>query len=157
MKRLTEKQMAFVAAYLKNGGNATEAYRTAYPGTRMNPNALKVQACRALDRPLVQAAIDAHRAKAARRAEITLEDSVDAQTKAMKMAEDSGNVAVYAAAAMNRAKLLGHVTDKAEVKQTVVASPVEVSPDIATLWRKAGLAEPAIGEDEPEPPPVTTH
>jgi hypothetical protein len=54
----------------------------------------------------------------------------------MKLAEVSGNTSAYAQAAMNKAKLLGHVTDKAEVR-TGQLDPEEAKPDISSIWARA--------------------
>ena len=54
----------------------------------------------------------------------------------MELAEASGNASAYAQAAMNKAKLLGHVTDKAEVK-TGQLDPEEAKPDISSIWARA--------------------
>lgn len=48
---LTEKQEAFVQAYLETG-NATEAYRRAY-NTTAKPNVINVKACEALKHPKI--------------------------------------------------------------------------------------------------------
>jgi hypothetical protein len=41
---LTEKQRAFAAAYLANGGDATHAYRQVYDCRNMNPSSIHVEA-----------------------------------------------------------------------------------------------------------------
>lgn len=50
---LTPKQMAFCEAYLKNGGNGTQAYLTAYDSN--SPKTAAIEASRMLDKPDIQA------------------------------------------------------------------------------------------------------
>jgi hypothetical protein len=62
----------------------------------------------------------------------------------MEVTEASGNASAYAQAAMNKAKLLGYVTDKQEVKQTVL-NPDDAKPDISTIWaRVTAASEPPL-------------
>lgn len=53
---LTHKQMAFCEEYLKNGGNATQAYLTAYDSE--SPTSARVDACRLLQREDIQQQIE---------------------------------------------------------------------------------------------------
>lgn len=53
---LTKKQMAFCEEYLKNGGNATQAYLTAYDSE--SPTSARVDACRLLQREDIQQQIE---------------------------------------------------------------------------------------------------
>lgn len=48
---LTEKQRAFAAAYLANGGDATHAYRQVYDCRRMNPHSIHVEAANLAHHP----------------------------------------------------------------------------------------------------------
>lgn len=42
---LTLKQEAFCQAYIQNGGNASEAYRSAYNAGKMKADVVNVKAC----------------------------------------------------------------------------------------------------------------
>ena len=53
---LTHKQMAFCEEYLKNGGNATQAYLTAYDSE--SPTSARVDACRLMAREDIQQQIE---------------------------------------------------------------------------------------------------
>lgn len=66
--KLTAKQQAFVAEYLIDL-NASAAYQRAYPGAK--PASARVQSCRLLVDPNIQAAIAAGKAARAERVEIT--------------------------------------------------------------------------------------
>ncbi len=56
MKKLNDKQKAFIEYYLKHG-NDTKAYKQAYD-TKAQPNTIKVKACNLLKDPLVKKAIE---------------------------------------------------------------------------------------------------
>jgi len=57
-RRLTERQERFAAAYVANGGNASEAYRAAYDSTRMSNSTIAVEASRLRNHPKVAQRID---------------------------------------------------------------------------------------------------
>lgn len=71
---LTEKQEKFVQAYLgEANGNASEAYRTAYPiSEKWTANSLGVEAYRTLHHPKVSRRIDEMREKAAAKTTMSL-------------------------------------------------------------------------------------
>lgn len=50
---LTQKQLSFCNEYIKNGGNGTKAYLTAYDSH--SPNSAAVEASKLLDNPEIQA------------------------------------------------------------------------------------------------------
>lgn len=57
-RKLTQKQEAFVSAYVANGGNASEAYRTAYETSETwTNNAVRTEACRMMKHPYISLAI----------------------------------------------------------------------------------------------------
>ena len=118
------------------GGCATDAYRAAYEAGQMSNGAIQVEASRLLDNPKVAAAIHEHQAALSKKARHSLQDCIADQERAMELAEASGNASAYAQAAMNKAKLLGHVMDKAEVK-TGQLDPEEAKPDISAIWARA--------------------
>lgn len=72
MSRLTKKQEAFAVAIAK-GEKHIDAYRSAYDAERMSPEAISVEASRLLARPNVSLRIDQLRGPALRKAEITVE------------------------------------------------------------------------------------
>ena len=129
--QFTPKQARFVTEYLADGC-ASDAYRAAYNARDMSDGAIQVEASRLLDNPKVAAAIDEHRAALAKKARHSLQDCIADQERAMELAEASGNASAYAQAAMNKAKLLGHVTDRAEVR-TGQLDPEEAKPDMSSI------------------------
>ena len=58
MKKLTEKQENFCRYYIETDGNASESYRMAYDASRMDGNAIAVEAKRLKDLPKITLRID---------------------------------------------------------------------------------------------------
>jgi len=71
-RKLTPKQERFAALYVSNGGNATEAYRSAYACARMSPAAITEEASRLRRRPDIALRIDELRACACAKAGIDI-------------------------------------------------------------------------------------
>ena len=57
MKKLTQKQENFVRVYLQTG-NASKAYRESYTASNMTAQAVKTEASRLLDHPIVSLTIE---------------------------------------------------------------------------------------------------
>ena len=138
-KTLTAKQEAFVRAYM-DCGNATEAYSKVYNSAgNMNRLTCGKNADVLLENAKVQAKMAElkaeHASKLNHRATITLEDLVAEQAQAMQLAAETRNATAFAAASMNKAKLLGMLVDKAEVR-TGVLDPDEAKPDISSIWAR---------------------
>ena len=70
-RKLTPKQDRFVAEYLKNGNNASAAYRAAYSAGRMTSKTVSEAACRILKNSKVAARIAAAAEKTVKRAEVS--------------------------------------------------------------------------------------
>ena len=142
-RHLTLKQSRFVMEYLACGC-ASEAYRAAYAASEMSNGAIQVEASRLMDNPKVTIAINEHRAALAKKARHSLQDCIADQERAMELAEASGNASAYAQADMNKAKLLGHVTDKVE-QRTGALDPEDAKPDISAIWTRAIVrSEPSV-------------
>jgi len=62
--KLTAKQEAFAVAYCTNGGNASEAYRSAYDAKKMKPETVFSNASRLLKNSKVIARVEELQAKA---------------------------------------------------------------------------------------------
>jgi phage terminase small subunit len=69
-KPLTPKMQAFVAAWAKTSGNASEAYRQSYDTSRMDDATVRKRASELLQHEGVRAAIDQLRKAAADKAEV---------------------------------------------------------------------------------------
>lgn len=74
--KLTYKEERFVDAYIRNGGNATEAYYTANPGCAANPDSARVIACRWLTRVNESGALQRERDRITNVLKFTREDAL---------------------------------------------------------------------------------
>lgn len=108
-------------------------------------------ASRILKHPLIQEYINKSTARASNRIAVTIETLVDEQAEAMQMAKAGNNAVAYAAASMNKAKLLGMLVDRAIVAQATVDMR-ELAPDLASIWSKAKLK--LLPQSLPEPEPI---
>jgi phage terminase small subunit len=117
VSQLTEKQSAFARAYVECKGNASEAYRRAYDAENMSADAIKVEACRLLQRPNVALTVETLQAKHQKRHEITIDKLTEMAVAAYDLAMDEKCNAPGAAvsALLAIGKLHGLVVDKKEV------------------------------------------
>jgi phage terminase small subunit len=143
-KGLTPKEASFAASYLEHG-NASLAYRMHYKADAMNENTVRRNAHEVLHRPKVQAEIERLRTAINKKTTTTLEDLVAELDKAAQLAQQTSNATAYATAIMHKAKLLGLVTDKAEVR-TGALDPDEAKPDISSIWARTVADKPIEGE-----------
>lgn len=132
-KMLTPKQHSFVLAYLELG-NATEAYRRCYKASN-NQKTNERNAHKLVHNPKVISEIAKLRMPRNKAISRTIEDSIKEQEKAMEMAEATGSVAAYAAASMNKAKLLGYLVERQDVRQLII-SHNDVMPDLGAIWAR---------------------
>lgn len=118
---LTLKQEAFCQAYLENGGNGSEAYRSAYSVSKMKPDAIAVEASRLLVNPNVALRVKELRAAIEERHQITMDDLIgeleEARSQAIGLNVPQLSVAV--SATMGKAKMLGFLSDKVELSGKV--------------------------------------
>lgn len=70
-KKPTDKQLTFVAEYLKNGHNGSAAYRVAYNAKNMTDKTVREAASRLLRNSNVAAMIESAASKASKRAEVS--------------------------------------------------------------------------------------
>lgn len=70
---LTGKQELFTQEYIKNGGNATAAYKVAYNCSNWQENAINVQAVKMLKNPKIVLRLEEHQKKIEDKFEITVE------------------------------------------------------------------------------------
>ena len=135
--RLTLKQEAFCRAYVETG-NASEAYRTAYPTSLTWTDAgVWSQASQLLRNSKVVVWLETARAKMAEHMETTVESLTLALRKAGKLAHDEGQAGAAAQAVMGEAKLHGHLVDKHEDVTPVDDMPeAELAEHMAELDRK---------------------
>lgn len=128
MSSLTVKQEAFCHAYVENGGNASEAYRTAYDAGEMSDGAIGVEACRLLDNPKVALKVKSLREAIAEAHKLTVADLIKELEEARIAALTAETVQSSAATAatMGKAKLLGLDKQQLEVSGPN-GGPVQVS------------------------------
>ena len=101
-------------------GNASEAYRQAYNAENMSNEAIGVEACRLLDNPSVSLKVKELKKGHTKRHELTIDDLVAELEEARQAALSAMVVQSSAsvAATMGKAKLLGLVVDKTDIKLT---------------------------------------
>lgn len=121
---LTMKQEKFCQAYVATG-SASQAYRHAYDTSGCKPASVNRKAFELLENVKITARVAKLQSLIAERAAITVESLVADLSKAMEIAADTRQAGAYVQAVMAKAKLLGLVTDKSEVKSTqfVVEAP----------------------------------
>ncbi len=146
--RLTAKQEAFCRAYIENGGNASDAYRTAYDAKGMKDATVHREAKALIDNPKVATRITTLRGAAAERHEVTVDSLMaeleEARESAMK---NPRGISAAVSAIMGKAKLLGLVVDKNE-HTGKAGKPVEV---VHTLDEEGiALIKRFLGEGDDE-------
>lgn len=113
--KLTPKQEAFCQAYIENGGNASEAYRSAYSAEAMKDEVVHVKASELLKNGKVTVRLASLQAQHAKRHEITVDSLVGELEEARLAAmQNPRGISAAVSAVMGKAKLLGLVTDKLE-------------------------------------------
>lgn len=126
--------LLFVNAYLSNGRNATQAYRSVH--TKASWDTANVEGCKRLAKPGVQAEIQ-RRLRSERG--ITREMIVSDLMTARDMALEQHDATVLSKVSMDMAKLAGLLTDKHEVKDTTDAEKDETRKLILDTLRTQPL------------------
>ena len=119
---MTHKQADFVRWYFELG-NASEAYKRAY-NSNAKPNTLHRKANDLLKHPVIKAEVIAMQEQARERNQVTIDNVVDELEEARQVAKQSGNAAAMVSATLGKAKVLGLVVDKQEVKQQSLTPPI---------------------------------
>lgn len=128
MSSLTVKQEAFACAYVENGGNASEAYRTAYDAGEMADSTIWVKASELLSNGKVAVRVKELRDAIAEAHKLTVADLIKELEEARIAALTAETVQSSAATAatMGKAKLLGLDKQQLEVSGPN-GGPVQVS------------------------------
>ena len=105
-RKLTKKQLAFVAAYLETG-KAGQSYRDAYACAAMSDKAISVEANKLLKDPRIALLIQEGRAEARERSQVTVESLTTEMEENRQLAYTAGNPTAAVAATMAKAKLHG--------------------------------------------------
>lgn len=147
---LTAKQLKFIEQYMATG-NASEAYRQAFPGSASwTSESLRSRASNLLANPKVAAEVNRQR-QAAISNSVTTVETLAAELDGIKAAaSEAGQHAAAVAATLGKAKLLGFMVDK--VDQTVrQAKPSDHRPDLQGIRGRVAGAQtdkPVTLEDE---------
>jgi phage terminase small subunit len=119
MPKLTEKQEAFCQAYIENGGNKSEAYRTAYNAENMGEPSINVEAHRIFKSPNIALRVLELQEEHRERHNVTVDSLSKELDEARELAKEVEQPAAMTGATMGKAKLHGLVTDKKEHKGAI--------------------------------------
>ncbi|MBS5835957.1 terminase [Neisseria sp. HMSC059F02] len=124
---MTPKQEQFARLYVETG-NASEAYRQAYNTDNMKPETVTNEAYKLLQDPDISAMVDGLKEEARRRHAVTVGDLLHEleQARAAALAAPTPQSSAAVSATMGKAKMLGLLVDKAEIKaETEVSTKQE--------------------------------
>lgn len=110
---MTLKQYTFARLYFELG-NATEAYRRAYPGTNYNEKVLGIRALEAVKHPKISAYLAEQGKKVAERHEITVDSLIQELEAVRAIAMTEKQLSAATTSIMGKAKMLGFLKDKVE-------------------------------------------
>ena len=123
---MTPKQEHFARLYVETG-NASEAYRQAYNAENMKPETVTNEAYKLLQSPDISAMVDDLKAEARQRHRVTVDDLLHEleQARAAALAAPTPQSSAAVSATMGKAKMLGLLVDKAEIKAEAETSQVK--------------------------------
>lgn len=123
---MTPKQEHFARLYVETG-NASEAYRQAYNAENMKPETVTNEAYKLLQDPDISAMVDDLKAEARQRHRVTVDDLLHEleQARAAALAAPTPQSSAAVSATMGKAKMLGLLVDKAEIKAEAETSQVK--------------------------------
>ncbi|EFH22564.1 terminase small subunit [Neisseria polysaccharea] len=123
---MTPKQEYFARLYVETG-NASEAYRQAYNAENMKPETVTNEAYKLLQSPDISAMVDDLKAEARQRHRVTVDDLLHEleQARAAALAAPTPQSSAAVSATMGKAKMLGLLVDKAEIKAEAETSQVK--------------------------------
>jgi terminase, small subunit len=121
---MTPKQEQFARLYVETG-NASEAYRQAYNTDNMKPETVTNEAYKLLQAPDISAMVDGLKEEARQRHAVTVGDLLHEleQARAAALAAPTPQSSAAVSATMGKAKMLGLLVDKAEIKAEAEISP----------------------------------
>ena len=114
---MTPKQEQFARLYVETG-NASEAYRQIYNTDNMKPETVTNEAYKLLQNPDISAMVDGLKEEARQRHAVTVGDLLQEleQARAAALAAPTPQSSAAVSATMGKAKMLGLLVDKAEIK-----------------------------------------
>ena len=122
MDKLTLKQEKFVQEYLSNGGNATQAYEVAYPGTKMTKKQIGIEAFKMLQNPKISLVLKNYQEEVKETVLYTAEKSFNKLNEllALALCPDGENGRMNLQAALKaeelKGRLVGLYTERVEAK-----------------------------------------
>lgn len=139
---ITGEELSFVQEWLVDG-NATRAFKVAWPhAEEWTDNAVRVEACRRLQKPNVRLTIDACRRYMGAKAECTLEQHLNELDRLKNVSEVTGNLGAAVNAEVNRGKASGLYVDRVRQEPVDPAGLAEaikdVAPELAKQLREIG-------------------
>lgn len=147
---MTPKQEHFARLYVETG-NASEAYRQAYNAENMKPETVTNEAYKLLQSPDISAMVDDLKAEARQRHRVTVDDLLHEleQVRAVALAAPTPQSSAAVSATMGKAKMLGLLVDKAEIKaeaeiQEKPQSRIEAIVDSLTEEEKQAILDLAL-------------
>jgi len=112
---LTPKQEAVCRAYIENGGNRAQAYKTAYDADNMSDEAIYVEACRLFKSPNIALRVLELQEALRERHFVSIDSITMELDEARDLAKEEKQPSAMTGAIMGKAKIHGLVTDKSEV------------------------------------------
>lgn len=136
---MTPKQEHFARLYVETG-NASEAYRQAYNTGSMKPETVTNEAYKLLQYRDISAMVEELKAEARSRHAVTVDDLLAEleQARAAALSAPTPQSSAAVSATMGKAKMLGLIVDRAEMKQEVKA---EVQTDTQSEQEKSPLTD----------------
>ncbi len=132
--KLTIKQEKFARQYVGPcEGNASEAYRKSYAASNMSAEAIRVEACRLLERPNVSLMIDQLKAEQADQNAITIEEITAGLRRAAESAAAAGQQSAATQALLGLAKLGGLLVEKRQVQVDDAREHLDAVADLANV------------------------
>lgn len=114
----TQKKENFCQEYMRNGGNASDAYRFAYNCENMANETIWGNASDLKRSSMVSVRLEELEADARKRNEVTIDSLTEDLRTNMELAREEGQPAAANGAVMGIAKLHGLANDKMHVVQT---------------------------------------
>lgn len=122
---LTVKQEALAQAYIENGGNRSEAYRTAYDAENMNEKSINVEASLLFKNPDIALRVAELQWEHRLRHNVTVDSLTKELDEARSLAQEEAQPAAMTGATMGKAKLHGLITDKVKTDLTSGGKPIK--------------------------------
>ena len=145
---LTAKQEAFAVHYTQGQCTKADAYRLAYPGTKMTPQQVWTEACELSKKPKVLNRINELLSEMTANDIVSAQASVKAMVQAMEQAEQAGLPGVQATCASQLMRFHELLHDRVTVDSAGPAHDEEVIKAITSDPIKQQQLRAILGSDE---------